>query len=146
MSRFKVKIVKWSQYSKVLSSIRREVFIIGQNCPINEELDGKDSGSDYTHFLVLNTEDEQDIPLGTARVSKEGKIERMAIKKNCRGQGAGRKLLAAILQHLDDNNYDQAILHSQTHAIPFYEKAGFIVKSELFYEAGIPHKTMIKKL
>ncbi|MGM0597085.1 MAG: GNAT family N-acetyltransferase [Myxococcota bacterium] len=146
MSRFKVQIVKWSQYSKLLSSIRREVFIIGQNCPENEELDGKDSGSDYTHFLVLDTENEKNMPLGTARVSQEGKIERMAILKDYRGQGAGKKLLAAILQHLDNNNYNEAILHSQTHAIPFYEKAGFTVESDIFYEAGIPHKTMIKKL
>lgn len=146
MSRFKVQIVKWSQSSKLLSSIRREVFIIGQNCPENEELDGKDSGADYTHFLILDSENEQDIPLGTARVSKEGKIERMAILKDYRGQGAGRILLAAILKYLDDNNCDQVFLHSQTHAITFYEQAGFTVESDIFYEAGIPHKTMIKKL
>ena len=35
-----------------------------------------------------------------------------------------------------------AKLSAQTYAIPFYEKFGFIVCSEEYMDAGIPHKDM----
>lgn len=37
-------------------------------------------------------------------------------------------------------------LNAQTHAIPFYGKLGYEVVSDEFLDAGIPHKTMVKKL
>jgi predicted GNAT family N-acyltransferase len=37
-------------------------------------------------------------------------------------------------------------LSAQTHAIPFYEQAGFRVCSEIYEDAGIPHRDMVLAL
>lgn len=39
-----------------------------------------------------------------------------------------------------------AKLSSQTYAIPFYEKLGFVVCSEEYMDANIPHKDMYLNL
>jgi predicted GNAT family N-acyltransferase len=34
------------------------------------------------------------------------------------------------------------VLSAQTHALGFYEKAGFIPEGSIYDEAGIPHRSM----
>ena len=63
------------------------------------------------------------------------------------GLGQGRLLmersLAAIAQAMPCR---RLTLHSQTHAVGFYEKFGFRVVSEEFMEEGVPHVTMEKQI
>ena len=59
------------------------------------------------------------------------------------GQGLGRELMCRTLEDLRENMPCQKlVLHSQTHAMGFYEKFGFRTVSEEFLEEGIPHVTM----
>lgn len=120
--------------------IRMKVFVKGQQVPIQEELDGKDEGSD--HYLLLL----DNIPIGTARVRFLGdiaKIERVAILESHQGQGLGKAIMQTILSDLKDKKTVlTAKLGAQTYAIPFYEKLGFSVYSEEYLDAGIPHKDM----
>ena len=41
--------------------------------------------------------------------------------------------------------YQETFLNGQVPSIPFYEKCGYKAIGEVFYEANIPHKKMIKK-
>ena len=41
---------------------------------------------------------------------------------------------------------DEFILEGQVQAMGFYEKLGFIKEGEMFYDAGIPHYLMRKKV
>lgn len=124
--------------------IRKLVFVEGQNVPLHEELDGKDKNSD--HYLLSFNEK----PIGTARVryiKDTAKIERVAILPEYRGQGLGKHMMQTILIDLIQNKtITTAKLGAQTHAIPFYETLGFEVCSELYLDAGIPHKDMKLKL
>ncbi len=59
------------------------------------------------------------------------------------GLGHGRLLLEQSLRDLRAAMPCKRFrLHSQTHAIGFYEKFGFQVISEEFMEEGVPHVTM----
>ncbi|HAC62920.1 MAG TPA: N-acetyltransferase [Cyanothece sp. UBA12306] len=123
-------------------AIRHQVFVLGQNVPIDLEVDGLDSQA--THFLLdLNHK-----PVGTARIRliEEGqkvKIERVAILSLYRGQGLGKQLMQFILDNLRDNHTIQlAILAAQIQVIPFYESLGFIPYGEVFLDARIEHKMM----
>jgi GNAT superfamily N-acetyltransferase len=62
--------------------------------------------------------------IGTARVRFVkidcAKIERMAVLKTYRKQGAGTTLLSFILSHIETS---QVIPHAQWAAIPFYKAA-----------------------
>ena len=121
-------------------SIRKTVFVQGQNVPLLEELDGKDEGSD--HYLLTCDE----LPVGVARVRFIGtiaKIERVAILENYQGRGFGNQIMQAILANLQgDSRLEKAKLSSQTYAIPFYQKLGFIICSDEYLDAGIPHQDM----
>jgi len=121
-------------------AIRLNVFVEGQAVPLHEEVDGKDKTSD--HYLLLY----HDSPAGVARVrylDNYAKIERVAIVADYQGQGLGREIMQFILADLRKHSTIKTVkLGSQTHAIPFYEKLGFIVCSEEYQDAGIPHKDM----
>lgn len=121
-------------------TIRHEVFVKGQNVPLEEEIDGKDP--ECQHYLL--TVDNR--PAGTARirfVGHDAKIERVAILNSFQNKGLGKQLMNTILGDLKNNpDLDGACLGSQTHAISFYERLGFAVCSEEYMDAGIPHKDM----
>lgn len=120
--------------------MRMQIFVKGQNVPLNEEVDGKDKDSD--HYLLLVNQQ----PAGVARVrfiEHYAKIERVGILDTYQGKGLGREIMQQILTELQTNKAVQmAKLSSQTHAIPFYEKLGFKVCSEEYMDANIPHKDM----
>lgn len=125
-------------------NIRHQVFVEGQNVPPHEEIDGKDDES--THYLLWV----DSIPVGVARVrfiDKYAKIERVAILDAYQGKKLGYALMEFILADLNKNlDLKYAKLSSQTYAIPFYEKLGFVVCGEEYMDAGIPHKNMKKNI
>ncbi|MDP3268499.1 MAG: GNAT family N-acetyltransferase [Legionella sp.] len=121
-------------------AIRHEVFVEGQKVPLNEELDGKDKDSEHYLLHVDNH------PAGVARVRHLfgfAKIERVAVLDSLQGRGLGKYLMEFILDDLTSNSSLKcAKLSSQINAISFYEKLGFIVCSDEYMDAGIPHKDM----
>jgi len=121
--------------------IRLKVFVHGQNVPLEEEIDDNDAVSDHYLLHVANA------PAGTARVriiDDYAKIERVAVLEEHQGKGLGKELLLRILTDLKQKNaVKKAKLSSQVYAIPFYEKLGFLVCSEVYMDANIPHKDMV---
>ncbi len=132
-----IKIVRWEEAKSQLTKIRRLVFIDEQNVPEEMEWDEYDESS--THFLVSNSSK----VIACARLKTDGQIGRMAVLPTYRSHGIGSKLLRVVLKHAAEQQHKQVTLHAQTTAIPFYEKHGFTVDSELFYEASIPHRRML---
>lgn len=126
---------------KTCQALRYTVFVEGQQVPLDEELDGKDKDSE--HYLLRVDAD----AAGTARVrylESYVKIERVAVLDHYQGRGLGKRLMMAILADLANNTmYHEARLSSQTHAIPFYEGLGFVLCSDEYLDAGIPHRDML---
>lgn len=90
-----------------------------------------------------------DQPIAAARIRKinqQGKIQRVAIIKEARQQGYGKAVMRFVETVLQDLDLDEAILNAQTHALKFYQDLDYQQASEPFYEAGIEHVKMIKKL
>ncbi len=121
-------------------AIRRQVFCIEQNVPEEIEMDEFDVVA--THLLAyINGK-----PVGTARwrfTAGGAKMERFAVLNEYRGKGVGEALVKYTLNKLKDN--DLVYLNAQESVIKFYEKYGFEVVGDRFYEANIPHKKMILK-
>lgn len=120
--------------------IRRVVFIEGQNVPEAEEVDGRDGEALH---LLLHLDG---APVGTARIlidGDSGKIGRVAVLEEHRGNGLGTALMKTAVQVLRDNGVARAKLGAQTYAIGFYEKLGFAVTGPEFLDAGIPHRAMV---
>ncbi len=135
-----IKNVSTSTEIDCCLAIRYQVFVVGQNVPLAEEVDGMDEHSE--HYLLLYNQ----LPVGTARVrylGKKAKIERVAILDDYQGRGLGHMLMNFIIKAIRANGQiNNAVLGAQSYAIPFYEKLGFIVCSEEYLDANILHKDM----
>jgi predicted GNAT family N-acyltransferase len=120
--------------------IRRTVFVEEQHVPIDEERDECDETA--LHFLATL----DDKPAGTARVLLKGstaKITRVAVLRAARGHGIGE----ALMRHIESAvPVCRFTLTAQLHALPFYERLGYVAEGEVFMEAGIPHRDMTKDL
>jgi len=134
---FTVEIIDWSSEKARLSSIRTEVFIEEQQVPPDLEWDGLDETA--THLLALDADGRA---IGCARIIGHNSIGRMAVCKPWRRRGIGGALLAAAIHLCRQRGHGPIRLSAQTHAIPFYERAGFQVCSEEYRDAGIPHRDM----
>ena len=141
LQRFDVREADWEHDAEVLSNIRRLVFILEQSVPQEEEWDGRDEES--WHWLAS---DDAGRPIGTARLLPEGQIGRMAVLKEYRGYGIGAALLERAVNKARHLGFDTVFLHAQSHALEFYEKAGFTRQGEEFMEADIPHYRMTRRL
>lgn len=137
----RVKLVDWVDAEPLIRPVRETVFIHEQAVPEELEWDGLDL--QCAHVLAWN---DQGDAIGTARMQANGTIGRMAVLKDWRGRGAGRALLEALLDCAVRQELTRVTLSAQTHAIGFYERAGFHVVGELFIDAGIPHRKMVKEL
>lgn len=137
----RVRLVDWVDAEPLIRPVRETVFIHEQAVPEELEWDGLDP--QCAHVLAWN---DQGDAIGTARMQANGTIGRMAVLKDWRGRGAGRALLEALLDCAVRQGLTRVTLSAQTHAIGFYERAGFHVVGELFIDAGIPHRKMVKEL
>ena len=133
---YRVQSGHWDKLEQDAKFIRKQVFIIEQNIPEEEEWDDQDMISD--HFVVYD----QDQPIATARLLQNNSVGRVAVLKTYRGQGIGRMIMLEIIRqaHQQDRKFLQ--LSSQVHAILFYEKLGFSIQGDAYDECGIPHIKM----
>lgn len=141
MSACHAREVAWNRHRDALTSVRRTVFVDEQGVDEDEEWDGEDPNC--RHFLA---EDQAGRPVGTARLMSTGQIGRMAVLAECRGQGIGTMLLALAVDAARNGDYADVFLHAQSHAVGFYERAGFEATGAPFLEAGIEHRTMTLRL
>jgi len=135
----KVEIVKWIDGLSQLKNIREKVFIQEQKVTPQLEWDGMDEKA--IHFLVFN--DKAAIGCARAIVIKDHmQLGRMAVLKEYRGQGIGSALLEKAMTIAKLNQLSAIYISAQCHAIDFYKKFGFEVKSDIYLDAEIPHRDM----
>ncbi|KIL47439.1 GNAT family N-acetyltransferase [Jeotgalibacillus campisalis] len=123
--------------------VRKQVFVDEQQVPIEDEIDHYDPESD--HFVLY----EQNSPVGAGRfrlVEESGKIERICVLSSHRGTGAGAAIMQGIEAFAENKGIQTLRLNAQSHALSFYEKLGYHITSDEFLDAGIPHKSMVKKI
>lgn len=138
-----LRVVNTEEELQDAFTIRKKVFVEEQNVPLEEEIDQFED--DSNHFLLYNNEEA--IGAGRFRILDGlGKVERICVMKDARGTGAGKEIMTGIEEYARKLNISTLKLNAQTYAIPFYEKLGYVVVSEEFLDAGIPHKTMKKTL
>ena len=133
-------------------SIRRTVFIEGQDVPEEDDFDGLDETA--THILAIN---ENDKAVGTARfrvtekhndgLPKKIKLERFAVLEEHRGHKVGQKMVEFALQKIKEKEEYKTVetiyLHAQLAAVSLYERCGFEKHGDIFEESGIMHYKMV---
>jgi predicted GNAT family N-acyltransferase len=121
--------------------LRMVVFVDEQAVPPWEEMDAYDETAQ--HFAAID--DTTGAVVGTARLVDKGegagKIGRVAVRKDYRGQGIGRDLMWYVMG-AGFRRFATLVLDAQVSVIPFYERLGFTAAGEIFMDAGIEHRLM----
>jgi predicted GNAT family N-acyltransferase len=138
---FTVRLVDWSEAAVGLRFVRRAVFIDEQAIPEDMEWDEFDVVC--RHAIA---EDATGAAVGCGRLLPDGHVGRMAVLAAWRGRGVGAALLRQLLDLARARGLPRAVLNSQTHAMPFYARYGFVADGDEYLEAGIPHRTMMRVL
>ena len=142
-----IKILETKEEINLGFALRIEVFVKEQNVPIELELDDKDNSVDTIHigYFLGN------ILVGVARLIDMDKdvihIGRVAIDKDYRGKGIGRKLIVGCENIAKQILKKEVIieLSAQIQAEKFYESLGYNRVNDMIYlDAGIEHVDMRK--
>lgn len=125
-------------------AIRMRVFVEEQGVDPALEIDDDDAVA----WHVLARLDGE--PAGTARLvmldQLRAKIGRVAVLPEYRGHGIATQLVKLLMEYARREGRTQAILDSQLPVMPLYEKLGFTAVGEVFLDADILHRRMIRKL
>jgi predicted GNAT family N-acyltransferase len=136
-----IRRADWNGEQADLRAIRDAVFVREQAVPATLEHDGRDEGAE--HFVARGDDGRA---VGTARLLPSGQIGRVAVLREHRGRGLGRKLLDLAVATARACGHPEVFLHAQVGTEPFYAAAGFRAEGERFVEAGIDHVTMRRTL
>jgi predicted GNAT family N-acyltransferase len=125
--------------------VRHQVFVKEFEIPLNYETDLYDTYA--VLFLVYNTENK---PIGAARfrvLDNLGIIERVSVLKNYRNQGIGELIMKTIESYaIDHSDVNEIHLGAQLRAFSFYKRLNYEPFGEMYFEVGIEHKKMKKRI
>lgn len=136
MSDFSVRRADWERDTEALREVRTRVFIEEQHVPLDLEWDGLDP--ECIHMLA----EASGRPIGTGRLTPDGRVGRMAVLSEWRGRGVGERLLLGLMAASRARGDTQCVLDAQVSAIGFYERFGFEAEGGIFLDAGIDHQRM----
>ena len=137
----RIELGSWERLRARAEPVRFAVFVAEQGVPAELEIDPFDQLA--LHALAVATDG---AVLGTGRLLPDGHIGRMAVLREARGRGVGGALLRALIEAARARGDREVALSAQTHAIPFYERFGFVAEGGEYDDAGIPHRRMRRSL
>jgi YbgC/YbaW family acyl-CoA thioester hydrolase len=136
---------RWDDLEPLAMPLRETVFSHEQHVPLEILSDENDAAA--FHVALTNR---LGVALATGRLvflpEQRGQIGRMAVLQALRSQKLGEQVLLRLLQHARHQGLTDVMLHAQVTAIPFYVRHGFVVRGEVFHEAGLAHQTMVLAL
>ncbi len=134
-----LRVPVFSTICNAAFALRREVFVVEQKVPEEEEHDADDLTA--THFAAIL---EGEV-VGTLRLIDKPehiKIGRVAVARNWRGKGIAGRMMEAAMAHGRACGQDRFFLTSQSDKIAMYEKFGFVAFGPEFQDGGMPHRAM----
>ena len=142
-----IKILESKEELNLGFALRIKVFVKEQKVPVELELDDNDHRKNTVHIGYFN----DDKLIGIARLIDLDKdiihFGRVAIDKDYRGKGIGRKLIIGC-ETIAKNILKREViieLSAQIQAEKFYESLGYNrVNDKIYLDAGIEHVDMRK--
>jgi len=141
--RIEVRRARGTSERDAAIALRREVFVEEQGVPVSEEVDGRDD--EALHLVAVDGER----IVGTCRLVLTGstvQFSRLAVEESARRRGVARALLEAADEEGRSAGARRMVLHAQVYARALYDDAGYVARGPRFWEAGIEHVAMEKRL
>ena len=141
-----IESIDWETRSAELLAIRFEVFVNEQGFSPDLEPDPFDPLCLHVMAVWRDDAGVARPRIGTARMTPEGRIGRMAVLAPWRGRGVGEALLRELLLTAKGRGLSRVTLLAQMQAVDFYRKSGFVAHGPVIEEAGAPHLAMTREL
>lgn len=128
-------------------AVRQAVFTGELGVPAEAERDSRDClDGECRHFLI--TRGGQDIGAVRCLPQADGtlRLQRFCIRRDCRGQGAGRQTLREVEERFHREGFSAVALDAKCSAQGFYTACGYETVSAPFLEAGVLHVAMQRPL
>ncbi len=74
------------------------------------------------------------------------RLRQMAVSSNLQKKGIGATLMNFAENVARDKGYQTMVMHARKSAVGFYQKFGYSISGNVFYEVTIAHYVMEKKL
>ena len=142
-----VKLIETPAELEGAFSLRIRVFVGEQGVPADIEVDEADTDPGTVHAVAVHN----GVIIGTGRLlpDVDGKgphIGRMAVERDRRRDGIGGQVLNFLEDQGRARGFRQITLHAQEYVKSFYAGHGYREVGDIFEEAGIPHREMVKEL
>ncbi len=135
-------------------ALREDVLLgpIGMDCPKFRTMfpEGGAREENFDHFVAVFDHPGGARVVGTALLLPNhpkpgtGKLMQMAVDKQRQGEGIGTRLVVAIEQRAFGNlGLTEIYCHARDTAYGFYQSLGWTFDSDVFDEAGVPHRRMV---
>lgn len=122
-------------------AVRAIVFVEEQATGYAIEVDEREHESIH----ILGEIDGEPVAAGRIRfVDGYAKLERLAIRKAWRKLGHGSRLIEYMMGVATERGVGRFKLHAQLRSLEFYEKHQFKPVGDIFLEADIEHRVMIR--
>lgn len=144
----KVETVRTLDAMQAALDVRRAVFIVEQQVPEELEIDEHDvdPAINATAVHVLLRAGGRAVATGRLLLDGHGEsnahIGRVAVVADERGKGLGTAVMRALQDEARSRGFRAVTLAAQLHAIGFYERLGYVVRGDVFLDAGIEHRWM----
>jgi N-acetylglutamate synthase-like GNAT family acetyltransferase len=73
-------------------------------------------------------------------------LRQMAVAATVQTQGIGRQILSFAESVAREKGFTSLMMHARDSVIPFYQKCGYEISGNPFFEVNIPHHKMQKNL
>lgn len=137
----RIEPVLWRTHAEPLIALRLAVFVQEQGVPEALEVDDEDP-----HALHVAALTEAGACIATGRLTRDGKIGRLAVAAGRRGCGLGGAVLRRLLEEARRRQDGAVYLDAQVAAQDFYRRHGFRAEGAVFEDAGLPHIRMRRTL
>ena len=151
MDKGQIVVKTWGEFTPdevfEMAVLRSEVFFLEQKIT-EEEFDRADRDPTTVHLWIRDDAG----MVGYLRIVHDeapaldhggiaDSVGRMVVRRDARGQGIAAMLMEAALELSGDK---PLYLHAQEYVKPLYARCGFVEQGEIFEEAGIPHRMMVR--
>ena len=129
---------------QLMIELRKQILRTHLGLSFSEE----ELASEKNEILIASFEEDE--ILGCCVLSASGnnkiRLRQMAVKDEVQGKGIGASIIAFAENLAKDKGYQYIIMHARDSAIGFYEKFGYKITGDTFYEVNLPHHIMEKEL
>jgi predicted GNAT family N-acyltransferase len=128
-----------SDLGNLAMALRRQVFVLEQKVPVDEEFDAHDFTA--THVVALSNGDLAGC-LRMLFLPEHAKIGRVGVAPLFRGQGIATAMMRYAMDLAGTHGETRFYLAAQADKLALYEKLGFTAFGDLFSDGGMPHYAM----